>query len=175
MTRTDGSGSQRNVELCATPAVSTAPIAIPDAERARPKLFRLGCGTLGDPREAADAFVRAGAGVRGRWREARPDEVRRDRFHSSQHFLTPALATSKVATRSARVIGPFTVIDQNQPHVLRSTSYLLDAADITPTQYTHPQQRHAKQQHGGGKRHCTQGKVDDACPSVRAQHIRGKH
>ena len=35
-------------------------------------------------------------------------------FHSSQPFFTPAFASSKVATLSARAIGPLTVMDQNQ-------------------------------------------------------------
>jgi hypothetical protein len=35
-------------------------------------------------------------------------------FHASQLFRNCALASSNVATRSERVIGPLTVIDQNQ-------------------------------------------------------------
>ena len=50
-------------------------------------------------------------------------------FHASQLFRNCALASSRVATRSERVIGPLTVIDQNQrrlsgpPRLVERTSH----------------------------------------------------
>ena len=51
-------------------------------------------------------------------------------FQASQLFRSCALASSKVATRPERVIGPLTVIDQNQRSLSGPPTTLVDAADL---------------------------------------------